>query len=76
MLSKITRQRKTNTVRYHPHANLKNFIERRELPSLVLCDNLEGQNGGGGRKTQGGRDLHIAATDSYCSVVWQKPTQH
>ena len=40
----------------------------------MLCDDLEGQNGGGGRKTQKGRDLHMAAIDScqfmlFCCVT-------
>ena len=40
----------------------------------MLCDSLEGWNGGGGRDAQMGGDICIFMADS-CFLQW-KPTQH
>ena len=40
----------------------------------MLCDDLEGWDGEGGRKAQEGGDTGIQITDSLCFTV--EPTQH
>ena len=46
-------------------------VQHRELSS-VLCDGLEGwEGGGGGREAQEGRDLHCCttATNTHCKAI-------
>ena len=40
----------------------------------MLCDSLEGWNGGGGREAQMGGDIRIFMADS--CFLHRKPTQH
>ena len=51
----------------------KSKVQDREF-SLVLCDDLEGWDGGGGREAQEEGDICIPIAVSLC--VQQKLTQH